>query len=92
MAKANGVSVITEKVYPERFIHTAERLVLELGIIDRIIGEPMGGAQRDPGAAIEAVGRCVDDILGQLSKLSREDLVRERRKKFLNMGQKGLAA
>jgi acetyl-CoA carboxylase carboxyl transferase subunit alpha len=64
----------------------------KLGVIDRIIGEPMGGAQRDTVAAMNAVGKCVDDILGQLAKMSREDLIKDRRKKFLGMGQKGLAA
>lgn len=64
----------------------------KLGVIDRIIGEPVGGAQRDPRSTIEAVGRCIDDILGQMSHLSREELVRDRRTKFLNMGQAGLAA
>jgi acetyl-CoA carboxylase carboxyl transferase subunit alpha len=64
----------------------------KLGVIDRIIAEPMGGAQRDPKATKDAVAACIDDILGQLSHLSREEIVRERRKKFLNMGSKGLAA
>ena len=63
-----------------------------LGVIDRIIKEPRGGAQRDGEAAIDAVGRELRDMLGKLGALSREDIVRERRKKFLNMGSKGLAA
>ena len=64
----------------------------KLGVIDRIIAEPMGGAQRDPDATKESVAACIDDILTQLSHLSRDEIVRERRKKFLNMGSKGLAA
>ncbi len=64
----------------------------KLGVIDRIIGEPMGGAQRDPGTTIEAVGRCIDDILGQLEHMSRDDLIKDRRSKFLKMGAQGLAA
>ena len=64
----------------------------KLGIIDRIIAEPMGGAQRDPNAAIDAVGASIDDMVEKLSSLSPEELIRERRKKFLNMGSKGLAA
>jgi acetyl-CoA carboxylase carboxyl transferase subunit alpha len=64
----------------------------KLGVIDRIIAEPMGGAQRDAEATKASVAACIDDILGQLSHLSREEIVRERRKKFLNMGSKGLAA
>ena len=64
----------------------------KLDVIDRIIGEPTGGAQRDPRGTIEAVGRCIDDILGQMLHMSRDDLIKDRRKKFLNMGQTGLAA
>ena len=61
-------------------------------MIDRIIAEPMGGAQRDPEATIKSVGMCIDDILKQLSPMSRDDLVKDRREKFLAMGQTGLAA
>ncbi|MBT8418186.1 MAG: acetyl-CoA carboxylase carboxyl transferase subunit alpha, partial [Silicimonas sp.] len=64
----------------------------KLGVIDRIIAEPTGGAQRDRDATIEAVGACIDDMVGKLAKLSRQDIVQDRRKKFLSMGSKGLAA
>ena len=64
----------------------------KLGVIDRIIAEPKGGAQRDPKAAIDAVGECIEDMIGKLVGLSREEIVRERRKKFLNIGARGLAA
>ena len=64
----------------------------KLGVIDRIISEPEGGAQRNREATIKAVGNTIDDMVSKLAGLSREDLVRERRKKFLNMGSKGLAA
>lgn len=70
---------------------TAEDLK-NLGVIDRIVKEPQGGAQRDREAAIEAVGRELRDALKRLSKLSGEELVADRRKKFLKMGSKGLAA
>jgi len=63
-----------------------------LGVIDRIIAEPLGGAQRDRDATIKSVELCIDDILGQLSHMSREEVIQDRRKKFLNMGQAGLAA
>ncbi len=63
-----------------------------LGVIDRIVKEPKGGAQRDRDSTIEAVGRELRDALSRLQKMSREDLIKDRRKKFLNMGSKGLAA
>ncbi len=64
----------------------------QLGVIDRIIPEPEGGAQRDPRAAIAAVGKAVEEMMGGLGEKSREKLVRDRRAKFLQMGAKGLAA
>ena len=64
----------------------------KLGVIDRIIAEPIGGAQRDRDGTIDAVGACIQDMVSKLKGLSRDDVVRERRKKFLNIGAKGLAA
>ena len=63
-----------------------------LGVIDRIVAEPLGGAQRDRDTTIASVGQCIDDILNQLSHMSRDELVQDRRKKFLALGQTGLAA
>jgi acetyl-CoA carboxylase carboxyl transferase subunit alpha len=70
---------------------TAQDL-LKLGVIDRIVKEPVGGAQRDRASTIEAVGKAIEAMLKELSGRSPEALVRDRRKKFLDMGSKGLAA
>lgn len=70
---------------------TAQDL-LKLGLIDRIIPEPVGGAQRGPDDAIAAVGREIAAALKDLSGKKPAELVRERRQKYLDMGQKGLAA
>lgn len=70
---------------------TAQDL-LKLGICDQIIPEPVGGAQRDPKTAIANVGAALESILADLEAKSPEDLVRERRQKFLDVGSKGLAA
>ncbi|MGI9393524.1 MAG: carboxyl transferase domain-containing protein, partial [Boseongicola sp.] len=64
----------------------------KLGVIDRIIAEPMGGAQRDQPATIDSVGVCIADILEELGGLARDDVRKERRAKFLNIGATGLAA
>ena len=64
----------------------------KLGVIDHIIDEPVGGAQRDEVAAIAAVGAAVTKMLDELSGLSRSELIKDRRNKFLDMGAKGLAA
>lgn len=64
----------------------------KLGIIDRIVKEPLGGAQRSPKEAIEAVGKAIEAMLGELNGKKPEALVKDRRQKFLDMGSKGLAA
>ena len=63
----------------------------KLGVIDAIIPEPIGGAQRAPRVAIEAVGKQIDAFLTELGALKRAELIKDRRQKFLNMGSKSLA-
>ncbi len=64
----------------------------KLGIIDRIVKEPLGGAQRAPKEAIDAVGKAIEAMLGELNGKKPEALIKDRRQKFLDMGSKGLAA
>ncbi|OWY03245.1 MULTISPECIES: acetyl-CoA carboxylase carboxyltransferase subunit alpha [Thioclava] len=64
----------------------------KLGVIDRIISEPMGGAQRDPKATIASVGSEISLMLAELEGKKPADLIKARRKKFLDMGAKGLSA
>ncbi|ETX15262.1 acetyl-CoA carboxylase subunit alpha [Roseivivax halodurans JCM 10272] len=64
----------------------------KLGVIDRIISEPLGGAHRDPESTMASVAATLTAMLGQLEDVSRKDLVKTRREKFLKMGSKGLAA
>lgn len=64
----------------------------KLGIIDRIVKEPLGGAQRSPKEAVDAVGKAIEAMLGDLIGKKPEALVKDRRQKFLDMGSKGLAA
>jgi len=65
----------------------------ELGVIDRIIAEPVGGAQRGRDETIAAVGRALEVELKALMKQAKGDaLLKARREKFLKMGSKGLAA
>ncbi len=70
---------------------TAQDL-LKLAVIDRVIPEPMGGAQRDPDAAIAAVGSAIAAMLAEMDGRSGGKLRKDRQRKFLDMGQKGLAA
>jgi acetyl-CoA carboxylase carboxyl transferase subunit alpha len=57
-----------------------------LGVVDRIVPEPMGGAHRRPEEAIAALGRALGEELDDLSRLSRDQLLQERRAKFLAIG------
>ncbi len=63
-----------------------------LGIADVVVKEPTGGAQRAPKAAIEAVGKALETVLKSLEKKKPEAVLKDRRKKFLEIGKKGLAA
>ena len=63
----------------------------ELGVIDRILSEPVGGAHRERDFIINQVGDAVIEELEDLSQLSSDELRRDRRQKFLDMGRKGLA-
>ena len=62
-----------------------------LGISDQIIKEPMGGAHRDPAQTIEAVKAAIGSMLSALNSKKPKDLIKERRKKFLKLGSKGLS-
>ncbi|WP_460275098.1 acetyl-CoA carboxylase carboxyltransferase subunit alpha [Celeribacter sp. ULVN23_4] len=64
----------------------------KLGVIDQIIPEPLGGAQRDRDATIAAVGKAIEAMLAPLQKKKPDTILKDRRKKFLDMGSKGLAA
>ncbi len=69
---------------------TAQDL-LKLGIIDEIVPEPLGGAQRGKRVAIEAVGDALERSLFELRKLDGGALREDRREKFLEIGQKSLS-
>jgi acetyl-CoA carboxylase carboxyl transferase subunit alpha len=64
----------------------------ELGVIDRIITEPVGGAQRHPAETVKTVGKDIAAMLKELSGQKPAQLIRDRRAKFLAMGSKGLPA
>jgi acetyl-CoA carboxylase carboxyl transferase subunit alpha len=58
-----------------------------LGVIDTIVAEPLGGAHRDSAAAISGLGEALDSALGELEGQTADQLRRDRRAKFLNMGR-----
>ncbi len=62
----------------------------ELGVIDRVVAEPIGGAHRDTAGMVKALGDGIEQALGELDGLDGPALRAKRREKFLEMGQKGL--
>ena len=60
--------------------------LLELGVIDEIISEPLGGAHRDPKAMCERVGKVLTNQLFQLTDLSTEQLLTDRDRKYRKIG------
>jgi acetyl-CoA carboxylase carboxyl transferase subunit alpha len=55
----------------------------ELGVIDRIVAEPLGGAHRAPADAISLLGAAMGEELDSLASLSSEEVRAQRRAKFL---------
>src|SRR3546814_17413159 len=61
--------------------------LLALGIIDRIVPEPVGGAHRAPEVAIQSLGDAIAAELDTLADLPRESLLAGTEEKFLAMGR-----
>ena len=57
-----------------------------LGVIDRIVTEPLGGAHRDSGGAIAFLKEAIIEELAGCGVLGRDELVAQRRSKFLAIG------
>ena len=72
--------------------HAAEVLkltgddLLKLGVIDEIIPEPLGGAQRNPQKTSENIKESILKGLKELGSLSKDELLKLRYKKFRSMG------
>ncbi len=64
----------------------------KLAVIDRIIPEAKGGAHRDKPGTIKAVENAIAAMLKDLKGKDRPALLQDRRRKYLEMGSKGLAA
>jgi len=77
---------------PEKAADAAEAMKVtaqdleRLGVIDRIVAEPVGGAQRDKAAAITALGDAISEELAALADKTPQALLDQRREKFLKIG------
>jgi acetyl-CoA carboxylase carboxyl transferase subunit alpha len=58
----------------------------QLGVVDRIVPEPMGGAHRNPAEAIAALGRAIEEELDRLSGEGGDAIRAQRRAKYLSIG------
>jgi acetyl-CoA carboxylase carboxyl transferase subunit alpha len=59
----------------------------KLGVIDEIISEPIGGAHRNVDEIIPKVGKAIERSLKKYQRQSPDEILKERRNKFLSVGQ-----
>jgi acetyl-CoA carboxylase carboxyl transferase subunit alpha len=64
---------------------TADHLK-QLGVVDRIVSEPVGGAHRSPNEAIRMLGDAISEELQGFGSKTGDEIRRERRAKFLAIG------
>ncbi len=62
-----------------------------LKLVDRIVPEPLGGAQRDPNAAIQSVGDAIQAALEPLLEMNVAARRSQRHEKYLEMGRDAAA-
>jgi acetyl-CoA carboxylase carboxyl transferase subunit alpha len=60
--------------------------LIELGIVDQIVPEPLGGAHRDPAEAAAILKAVLLDSLVEMSQYDPEELIARRRAKYRQMG------
>jgi acetyl-CoA carboxylase carboxyl transferase subunit alpha len=87
-------SILWRSVDKKQEAAAAQKLTAQdlkaLDIIDSIILEPVGGAQRSPQSAISATGDAIEKALNKYLNSSSERIRSQRKQKFLALGQKGL--
>lgn len=78
---------------PEKASTAAEALAItaprlkDLGLIDRIVNEPVGGAHRDPVVMARQLSRALSDSLRQVSGMSPEQLIEHRLQRLMSYGR-----
>ena len=65
---------------------TTAQDLLGLGVIDRILSEPVGGAHRDPAVAAQTLAQAIGEELDTLVQLSADRLRATREERFLRIG------
>ena len=64
---------------------TSDRL-LQLGLVDKVIPEPLGGAHKDPELVAASIGDCLEQQLEEIDKLTIDTLLEKRLQKLLSYG------
>ena len=84
---------------PKKTLEAAEAMklsskdLLELGVIDEIILEPLGGAHRDRDICLNNTRELIQKNLDEMNSMSRDEIFFHRKKKFLSIGRsKGFAS
>jgi acetyl-CoA carboxylase carboxyl transferase subunit alpha len=65
---------------------TAHRLKT-LGLVDRVVSEPLGGAHRDARATAQSLKKALQDALRSVQGLSAEELVERRYERLMSYGK-----
>ncbi len=65
---------------------TSKRLK-ELGLVDQVIREPLGGAHKQPAKVAARIGNCLKRQLDELEQLTTEQLLEERYQRLLGFGE-----
>jgi acetyl-CoA carboxylase carboxyl transferase subunit alpha len=58
-----------------------------LGMVDKVVNEPLGGAHRDPAEAAKSLKKAIQDSLRGLQDLSAEQLLERRQERWVNYGK-----
>ena len=79
---------------PKKTLEAAEAMklsskdLLQLGIIDEIISEPLGGAHRDKDLSTNNVRSSIQKNLDELKSMNRDEIFSHRKNKFLSIGRR----
>ena len=63
----------------------------KLGVVDSVVAEPLGGAHRDPDAAIDSLGEAFEAQLKSLAGMDEAALIADRQNKYLTISDGSLA-
>ena len=78
---------------PKRTLDAAKAMklsskdLLELGVIDEIISEPIGGAHRDRDLILDNVRKSIENNLNEFFNMSSDEIFNHRKNKFLTIGR-----